>query len=319
MTNPIRQLFQYPFRIFFFSAALWAVLAIPFWALWISGNIHVDSALNLLVWHRHEMLFGLVNAGIAGFLMTAVCVWTQTDRMHGPPLFLLWLVWLAGRFLALVDLDLPFSVVISVNLSFLPIVLFDAGIRVWRARQQRHYILLLLLALLWIAEVGVLIDPERSWSEIAILVIFTLMAVVGGRITPGFSSGWLNQKGGNGAAVHTDARLDWLGILLLLMLCCGLFVSNTEASAFLAILAGLAQLFRILLWRGWLVRQEPLLWILHISMLWLPASLFLLAAGRWGLINTMVWVHAAGVGAIGSLILARIFHQTTQAARKPDI
>lgn len=303
MKNPIWQLFQHPFRIFFLSAALWAVVVVPFWALWISGSVKFDSALNLIVWHRHEMLFGFVNAGIAGFLMTAVCVWTQSERMHGFPLFLLWLVWLAGRILSLVDFNLPFSVIVSVNLAFLPVVLFDAGIRVLKARQQRQYILLLLLALLWIAEAGVLIDPNHSWSEISILVIFTLMSVVGGRITPGFSAGWLNLHGGDSKAVFTDVRLDWLAILLLLILCCSLFTANNEAIAFLAVLACLAQLFRILLWRGWLVRGEPLLWILHISMLWIPISLLLLAAGRWQLINALVWIHAAGIGAITSLIL----------------
>ena len=303
MKNPLWQLFQYPFRIFFLSAALWAAVAVPFWAVWVSGSIQFDSALNLIVWHRHEMLFGLVNAGIAGFLMTAVCVWTQSDRLHGFPLFLLWLVWLAGRILSLVEFNLPFSVIVSVNLAFIPIVLFDAGIRVWKARQHRQYILLILLVLLWIAEAGILIDPNRSWSEISILVIFALMSVVGGRITPGFSTGWLNMHGGESKAVFTDVRLDWLAILLLLILCCSLFISHKEAIAFLAVLAGLAQLFRIALWRGWLVKREPLLWILHVSMLWIPVSLLLLAAGRWELISTLVWVHAAGIGAITSLIL----------------
>ncbi len=89
-----RQLFSYPFRIFFLSMTVLALTAIPLWVLEVTGTVHLPLAMPGLLWHQHEMLFGFLTAAIAGFLLTAVCVWTQTERTHGWRLVLLWLVWL---------------------------------------------------------------------------------------------------------------------------------------------------------------------------------------------------------------------------------
>ncbi|MEE2731968.1 MAG: NnrS family protein [Pseudomonadota bacterium] len=303
MDNRIQRLSDYPFRIFFVSTAAWALLAIPLWILTLLGSLPHVPSLNLLVWHRHEMLFGLVNTGIAGFLMTAACVWTQSDRLHGLPLVLLWSVWGAGRVLSYMDFGVPHALVVAVNLMFLPLVLLDTGIRIWKARQRRQYILLVLLALLWVTEAGVLLDPQRHWHEAAILVLFTLMAVVGGRITPAFSSTWLARQGQEAQKVHTNKRLDLAAIVLLLLLGCSLLTQHLRLAIWLSVVTAAVHLLRLALWRGWLVRSEPLLWVLHLSMLWIPLSLILFAAGHMDLTGTQVWVHAAGVGAIASLIL----------------
>ncbi|RLT98698.1 NnrS family protein [Ketobacter sp.] len=303
MDNQIQRLSEYPFRIFFVSTAAWALLAIPLWILTLQGSLSHAPTLDLLVWHRHEMLFGMVNTGIAGFLMTAACVWTQSDRLHGLPLVLLWSVWGAGRVLSYMDFGVPQALVVAVNLMFLPLVLLDTGIRIWKARQRRQYILLLLLALLWVTEAGVLLDPQGPWHETAILVLFTLMAVVGGRITPAFSSSWLTGQGRKGQQVHTNAKLDLVAIVLLLLVGCSLLTRLDTLTIWLSMGTAAVHLFRLVLWRGWLVRAEPLLWVLHLSMLWIPLSLILLATGRMGLTGIQIWVHAAGVGAVASLIL----------------
>ena len=60
---------------------------------------------------------------------------------------------------------------------------------------------------------------------------------------------------------------------------------------------------RIALWRGWRFGAEPLLWILHLSLAWIPVALLLLALGQFGLLPATAWLHAAGVGAMGGLIL----------------
>ena len=93
----VGQLFAYPFRIFFLSMTVLALAAIPLWVMQVNGVISLPLAMPGLFWHQHEMLFGFLSAAIAGFLLTAVCVWTQTERTHGFRLVLLWGVWLAGR------------------------------------------------------------------------------------------------------------------------------------------------------------------------------------------------------------------------------
>ncbi|MBS3805740.1 MAG: NnrS family protein, partial [Oleiphilaceae bacterium] len=79
----VGQLFAYPFRIFFLSMALLGMLAIPLWVLQVTGTLQLPLALPGLFWHQHELLFGFLSAAIAGFLLTAVCVWTKTERTQG--------------------------------------------------------------------------------------------------------------------------------------------------------------------------------------------------------------------------------------------
>ena len=118
----VSQLFSYPFRIFFLSMTVLALAVIPLWVMQVNGVISLPLAMPGLFWHQHEMLFGFLSAAIAGFLLTAVCVWTQTERTHGFRLVLLWGVWLAGRVLLATGADLPFWLVQGVNLAFLPLV-----------------------------------------------------------------------------------------------------------------------------------------------------------------------------------------------------
>ena len=66
----LSQLFSYPFRIFFLSMTVLAIVAIPVWVLEVTGVVQLPLALPALFWHQHEMLFGFLSAAIAGFLLT---------------------------------------------------------------------------------------------------------------------------------------------------------------------------------------------------------------------------------------------------------
>ncbi len=71
----------------------------------------------------------------------------------------------------------------------------------------------------------------------------------------------------------------------------------------MAIMTALLTVVRLYLWRGWLCRQEPLLWILHLSLLWIPIALLLLAGHQLLGWPALAWQHAMGIGAMGGLIL----------------
>ncbi|KVD23539.1 hypothetical protein WJ47_13195 [Burkholderia ubonensis] len=47
------------------------------------------------------MIFGFVAAIVVGFLLTAVRAWTSRETLRGASLAALWLLWAAGRLLAL--------------------------------------------------------------------------------------------------------------------------------------------------------------------------------------------------------------------------
>ena len=302
----VGQLFAYPFRIFFLSMTVLTLATIPLWVLEVSGAISLPLAMPGLFWHQHEMLFGFLSAAIAGFLLTAVCVWTQTERTHGTRLALLWGVWLAGRLLLAFGAGLPDWLVHGVNLAFLPLVMVDAGWRIWHARQKRQLMILLVLGLLWLMQAGFVIRLDMTFSYGALIMAMALISIIGGRITPAFTTGWLRQRGLDSTAVKTVPALDMGTLFSLILLLASLVTGWQTVTGMLAIVSGTLMLVRLAGWKGWLVRSEPLLWILHLSILWVPVALFLLAGTLLAGWPSNAWSHAAGTGAVACLILGVI-------------
>ena len=63
---------SYGFRPFFLSAALFAGVAIPLWAILLAGIEDVTFLYPAREWHVHEMVFGFLPCVITGFLLTAI-------------------------------------------------------------------------------------------------------------------------------------------------------------------------------------------------------------------------------------------------------
>lgn len=301
--NPLHQLFAFPFRIFFVAASAWAILAVTLWALQMHGVLTLPLAHPPLLWHRHEMLFAFLNPAIAGFLLTAVCVWTGTERLHSTPLALLALIWLGARLTATFGGAATESLSIALDLAFLPLVALDAGRRIVTARQWRQLVVLLIIALLWLMQLGTLVRGAPVYTDAALVLAAALMLVIGGRITPSFSANWLRTQGGDPTRVRTILPLEVVLLASLLLLFSATLITHGNAVAVMALITALVALVRIGLWRGWLMRAEPLLWILHLSLLWIPIAMLLLA-GHYGLgWPATAWQHALGIGAMGGLIL----------------
>ena len=71
-----------------------------------------------------------------------------------------------------------------------------------------------------------------------------------------------------------------------------------------ALTASLSQFIRLARWKGWLIVQEPLLWILHLAYLWIPIGFLLLAFSHISLLSQSTGLHALGSGAVTTMILA---------------
>lgn len=302
-TLSMHQLFSYPFRIFFLSMALLALLVIPLWVLEVSGVFTLPLALPGLFWHQHEMLFGFLSAAIAGFLLTAVCVWTKTERTHGARLLMLWLVWFTGRLLLALGGELSVWLVHGVNLAFLPLVMLDAGWRIVYARQKRQLMVLVVVGLLWAMQIGFVTQLDTRFIHGALIVAMALISVIGGRIIPVFSAGWLRQQGQNSSAVRTLPALDRSVLAGLILLMTTIVLDWRLPAGVVAIATATLILIGLIGWRGWRARKEPLLWILHLSMLWVPTALVLLAGTLLASWPSSAWTHAVGTGAIACLIL----------------
>lgn len=300
-SSRIVQLFSYPFRIFFFSVASWALLVVPLWLLQLLAPLQLPLAWPALHWHQYEMLFGLLNAAIAGFLLTAVGNWTNTRSLSGAPLFGLWMVWLAGRLLLLFGDGLPLWLVALPDLLFLPLLMLDAGRRIVAVKQWRQLPVLSVLLLLWILQCAFRTAPAGLFSSAALVVAMALMTIIGGRITPAFSNNWLRVRGEQ-PVPDSPSWLDIAAPLALVLLLPALLWQLSALAIPLACIAALLSLWRLRMWRGWRVAAEPLLWVLHLSLLWIPLSLLLLAGALAGWWPAVVWQHAAGIGAMTSLI-----------------
>jgi uncharacterized protein involved in response to NO len=72
----------------------------------------------------------------------------------------------------------------------------------------------------------------------------------------------------------------------------------------LAAVAAAANALRLARWRGWEVRDDPLIWSLHLGYAWLVIALVLRAmAALGGPAPELAWMHAFTVGALGITIL----------------
>ncbi|TGD72135.1 NnrS family protein [Mangrovimicrobium sediminis] len=299
----ITQPFSYPFRIFFLSCAAWAVLLVALWVLYVNGTGALAPAYPGNLWHRHEMLFGLLGPALAGFLLTAVCVWTRTQRLHGWLLAALWLVWFAARLVTSwggVD-SAPLAT--ALNLAFLPLVGLDALWRVVRARQWRQLPILVVVFALWLVQGAMLLGDSAQAFDVGLVLAAALMLIVGGRITPAFSANWLRLQGADADQVRLSPALDVALLAALAVLSLGLFAGWLVLVSGGALVAAALALWRQVRWRGWLTRAEPLLWILHLSLLWIPLALLLLAGRDLLDLPPTAWQHALGIGAMASLIL----------------
>lgn len=302
------------FRPFYLAAALFGTVAVPLWVLVHEGVIAVP--LPGVLWHAHEMLFGFVVAVIVGFLFTAGRNWTGLPTPTGSALAALVALWLAGRIAVASGTG---SVAAVVDSAFLPTVAVVLGRLLWRAKSRRNYFVVVLLALLSVAN-GVFHLAQLglvAWNPLAPLhfalgLVVVLESVIAGRVIPGFTASALR-----GVLLRQSPRVDRWAIALGAVALAVWAVSSELPAAVseplavfiaapLALVAAALHLVRWVGWNFWATCKTPLLWILHLAYLWIPVGLGLLAAAQWGWVPRSAGVHALAIGATGGLIIGMI-------------
>jgi uncharacterized protein involved in response to NO len=296
------------FRPFFLSGALFAGLSVPLWIVVMAGFTEVDFLYPPRDWHVHEMLFGFLPAVIAGFLLTAIPNWTGRAPLRGVPLLLLWILWLAGRILlagawpdsmTAAIIDAAFLVVLA-TFAWREIAaggsLGQAPIGVVITLYAAANIVFHLLAL----RGGATDLAERM----ALSFIMLLLTMIGGRVTPNFTRELLLQERSTVLpASFSPFDVVSVGLVALAGLAWMVEPESLVAGGTL-LAAGLANIVRLLRWRGWLAWREPLVWILHVGYLWLALSLVALGGAVFGIGLPMAnAVHVLTAGAIGSMTL----------------
>ena len=304
---------QAGFRPFFLSAALYALLVLCLWVLIVAGQIELDSYIAPSLIHGHEMIYGFGVAAITGFILTAMPNWTRTRPLSGLALMGLYTLWLIGRLSLWAGTFLPFTLLATLDLVFLPVLAIITARVLYKAGNKKNLMLpgiFLVLALLnlcfYLSEMGQITISSRSILEASISILLLMITIIGGRIVPAFTRNALNKYG----AVIENSAPGKLNILCIagttLMIPGDLIFSEAWPTYFASYCLGLAALHfaRLCYWKGWLTRHDPLLWAMHVGYLWLPIGLLLKSYGlfKFG----YFWegaLHALTTGAIATMIL----------------
>jgi len=299
------------FRPFFFGAAAWAVVALILWLGALSGKIALPSALEPLIWHRHEMLFGFVGAAVAGFMLTAIPNWTGRLPIAGASLAALFGLWVAARLAVLCSAHLGQGPAALLDVGFY-ILLAAIGTREILAAKNRDVPVVGLILLFGVANAidhaaaaGLVADADLGWRA-GISLVVLMISVIGGRIVPSFTRNWLARRGVREGLPEQPGRFDLAAIAVTALALAGWVLFPSQAAVgVLLVGAGLFQALRLARWRGLRTLADPLVLVLHVGYLWVPIGLLLLGAAILGpAMPRSAAVHALTAGAMATMILA---------------
>ncbi len=307
------------FRVFFLSAGLFGLFAGGAWGVWLTtqtGLVDYKNptyAMSPPMWHAHEMIFGYATAALGGFLLTAVPNWTGTPEARVQFIVIAAGIWLAGRIAMWFSGALPPGPVAVFDLAFVPILAAKIASQLIRRPKPQNMIFLLLLSYFWIANLlthldwmGITGGTLDIGLRVGLLTLCSMIAILGGRITPAFTRNAMKRAGEPEAAWPVSvAALDKasMGLALLLPLSVFLFGLGKIAGG-MAVAVGITQILRMSRWRArWAIRQ-PILVALHLGLGMLALGLVLWGVAVLGIGSEIGALHVLGIGCVGGMTLA---------------
>lgn len=261
------------------------------------------------IWHSHEMLFGFVAAAIAGFLLTAVPNWTGCKPQRGAPLVFLFSIWLIGRVGFWTMHQIPY--LYHIDLLFFPLVAIIKAPPLIKARRLPNMAFLVILAVLSFCNlavhygfsVGNYIVASKAMNA-AIYIVIVLIAIIGGRVIPGFTKNALRRDGIT-ENITSYPSLDKIIILGVLVVGTSeLIFGLNKLIAAISLAVGVLHVVRLSFWQGWKTLHEPLLWVLHAGYIWLPIGFVLKGLSAFDLVDYNIATHCFTAGLMGMMILA---------------
>jgi len=306
-------LFSFGFRPFFLAGALWAVLSMLAWLAMMSGSLVLPTRFDAVSWHAHEFLFGYLGAVLAGFLLTAVPNWTGRLPIVGWGLAALFALWAAGRIAVLGSAWLPEFIAPVVDLAF-PLVLGAVILReIIAGKNWRNLIVLGLLVVFALA--NALFHLEAAAGEFAaqgvglrlgLATAVMMIATIGGRIIPSFTRNWLARANKEARPAQPMQGMDKIILLASLPVLVMWVVQPMHTTTGWALVVfGVMHLVRQMRWRPLHTAREPLLWVLHVAYLFVPAGASVMGAQIiFGLHGAAGAQHLWMAGAIGAMTLA---------------
>ena len=300
------------FRVFFLSAGLFALLAVGLWSLWLVAPFDMPTAVPVVHWHAHEMLFGFGGAALAGFFLTAVPNWTGAKAARHMFIAGAVLVWLAGRVAVLWSGYFPAPLVAVIDLAFLPVIGAKIATQLIRRPKPQNVMFLGLLTILFAANfavhlqwMGVTDDTATSGLHAGLYGLVSMIAVLGGRVTPAFTRNAMTRAGVTTGLPRSFAALDAAAIAAAVALpLVTLSPLPDIVTGAVALLAGAAQLARLASWRTGFTLNQPILWTLHLSFALIGLGLVLTGLAAFGVGSAIGALHLTAIGGVSGMILA---------------
>ncbi|MBZ9798681.1 NnrS family protein [Mesorhizobium sp. ES1-4] len=308
---------SYGFRPFFLLGSFYAGGAVLFWLPLFYGRLATLSTFAPVDWHIHEMLFGYLAAIVTGFLLTAIPNWTGRLPVQGVPLLALVVTWLAGRIAVFFSALIGWQAAAALDCTFLLAVITAAGIEIVAGRNWRNLKVLAPVTVLFASNVAFHIEAHFNGisdisRRLAIGAAIVLIMIIGGRIIPSFTRNWLVREN-PGRLPAPFGRFDTVTIIVsaIALAVWTLFPMET-GTGLLLIVAAVLNAIRLLRWAGDRTLRDPLVLILHLSFIFVPAGLLLsgLAAITPEMVPTAAGAHAFGVGAVACMTIAVMTRST---------
>ena len=304
-------LLSYGFRPFFLGAALWACIAMVLWIGLLSGSWSFAIGYGVVAWHAHEFLFGYIAAVMTGFLLTAIPNWTGRLPLQGTPLLALFLLWLAGRVAMLLTDWIGTGAAAIIDCVYLITVTAVISREIVAGSNWRNLRVVVLVALTAIANIAfqaeMLIFAAPNYGlRLGVAAIVALIMVVGGRVTPSFTSNWLTRQG-NQTRPAPFSRFDIGSIALgAVALITWIAAPDWSGTAALLFVMAVAQAARLSRWTGARTWREPILFVLHLGYAFVPLGALVLSISiLWPrIMPTSGALHAWTTGAMGLMTLA---------------
>lgn len=303
----IAPLWRLAFRAGFLGAGIFSVLAMIRWLAWIEAPASWTHSISPQWWHAHEMIFGFALPVVAGFLLSAVAVWTGVAGTKGARLKVLFGAWLSAR-LILWLLPSAAAIAWGAEMLFIGLLMFELGSRVWPKRQWRNMLFLpVLLGLATLNTISYVTAEDFVLSTrlhySAVWLITILIVIVGGRVIPLFTANRLGLK-----IAPLPAWFDYvaIGSVALVAALVAIWPSSqiSQALQVLCLASAAVHFYRLAHWQGWKTGSVPLLWSMHLSYLCIPLALLgigLVGNDPVAIKNT---VHLLAIGTIGGMILS---------------
>ena len=302
---PFAPLWASPFRPF---CVLGMAYGIGLMAIWLAARAGYaglpQGMLAPHLWHGHEMLFGFAAAIICATVLTALPGWAGTPEVRGAPLAGLVVLWLAGRAAFWAVGSLPPWVVIAADGALYGALLALLGPQLARVANRNYLLLLIVLVGMLAGNVLFLAGHAETGFMTAVYAIVLLFALKAGVFAPVFTGNHLRATGrGDQVPFLMPLEVAAIGTVFVLA-AVDLGAAPRPWRALAALLAFAVHAVRLLRWRGWKVRDAPLLWTMHLAYAWMVLGFLLLSLGDLGIEGAgRGWLHAFTVGALGSMML----------------